>query len=165
MKIQSVKTLKNNAWTLFSKYIRLKDANFQGYVKCVTCNVYRPYKEMHAGHYIHGKTKTLYFDERNVHPQCLTKESNLRTFSGKYKSINDMKVGDKLWGFHSKTFDRMSCVVISVDKFIPDELYEVSLSNGTKFFSTPDHKIVANGRWVEISEILHTYSTYDILEL
>ena len=41
--------------------------------KCVTCGERLDWKyEAQAGHYIHGNTKPTYFDERNVHPQCVS---------------------------------------------------------------------------------------------
>jgi hypothetical protein len=60
--------VKKNSWKLFSRYIRLKDADDNGFVKCVTCGTVKHYKEMHAGHYLHNKCD---YDERNVHPQCI----------------------------------------------------------------------------------------------
>lgn len=65
---RTIKDLKINCWKLFSKYIRLKDADENGYIKCVTCGNIQHYTKMHAGHYIHNK-KAIYFDERNVNPQ------------------------------------------------------------------------------------------------
>ena len=57
--------LFNKAWTLFSKYIRERDKG-----QCFTCPIKRPIKFMHAGHFIHGKTTPIYFNESNVHCQC-----------------------------------------------------------------------------------------------
>ena len=37
------------------------------YNACYTCHRSFPFKELHAGHYQHGK---LDFDERNLKPQC-----------------------------------------------------------------------------------------------
>lgn len=62
------KGLHKKAWDIFSKYIRLKNADWRGYVNCYTCNVTKNWKELHAGHFKHNK---LDFDERNVHPQCV----------------------------------------------------------------------------------------------
>ena len=100
-----------------------------------------------------------------MRPQCLTKESNLRLFNGKYKSIKDVRVSDLLWGFDEKTFVKRPSQVLAVKSFIPDELYEVELENGKKFYATGDHKVVSKNEWVEIKDILHTFSDCDILEL
>ncbi|MCK5316870.1 MAG: recombination protein NinG [Anaerolineales bacterium] len=70
-KLPSIKTLKNKAWTLMSNYIRQHYADAAGYVSCVTCGITKPYKEMHAGHFIHASKGSLVsYDDRNIHPQC-----------------------------------------------------------------------------------------------
>jgi len=51
--------LKTNAWTIFSKYIRLRDK------KCFTCP--NGIAE-NAGHFWHN---VLDFDEENIHGQCV----------------------------------------------------------------------------------------------
>jgi hypothetical protein len=62
---------KARLWDVFSKYVRLSYADAQGMVACVTCDAVAHWKEMDAGHY-HPRTDglALYFDLRNVHPQC-----------------------------------------------------------------------------------------------
>ena len=68
VKRAKLSTLKKRAWKAFSEYIRKKYA-INGYVYCCTCGERKHWKEMHAGHYIHNRLN-IYFDERNVHPQC-----------------------------------------------------------------------------------------------
>lgn len=54
-----------------SNYIRQHYADAAGYVSCVTCGITKPYKEMHAGHFIHASKGSLVsYDDRNIHPQC-----------------------------------------------------------------------------------------------
>ncbi len=65
-----ITTHRKKAWKWFSKYIRKKDANFDGYVSCITCGTKKKWKNMDAGHFIHGVSKMTYFEENNVHPQC-----------------------------------------------------------------------------------------------
>jgi hypothetical protein len=86
-------------------------------------------------------------------------------FNGKNKSIGDIKKGDKLWGFDEKTFEKRFCVVEQASSFISENIYEVEMENGEKFYATNDHKVVANGKWMEIRELLHNFTTYDIMEL
>ncbi len=65
-------TLRRKAWALFSQYIRQKHANFAEMVKCVSCEQWIPWKDAHAGHFVHAsKQSRLSYDERNVHPQCV----------------------------------------------------------------------------------------------
>ena len=57
-------------WTEFSKYIRQRDAGYDGWVTCITCPEYRHWKEMDAGHFVTRNAKAVKYDERNVHAQC-----------------------------------------------------------------------------------------------
>ncbi len=64
-KLKSIKTLKNKAWKLCSEYIRRRDNG-----KCFTCGIQRDIKQMHAGHFRHGKTTPIYYNDTNIHCQC-----------------------------------------------------------------------------------------------
>ncbi len=56
--------------TLLQKLVRLKAADHQGFVKCVTCNKVARWQEMQGGHYIErGRLATKLLEE-NIHPQC-----------------------------------------------------------------------------------------------
>jgi len=65
-----VKKVKKQAWELFSKYTRLKNADEFGMVVCVTCGVRKHWKEMQAGHFLPGRHNTILFSEEQVNPQC-----------------------------------------------------------------------------------------------
>jgi hypothetical protein len=69
VKKKSLAQLKAKAWTLFSEWVRRSNADWRGYVACVTCGAQYVWNSgmIHAGHWIHDK---LDYDERNVHPQC-----------------------------------------------------------------------------------------------
>lgn len=85
-KSKTVTAYKNRLWQVFSEYIRKKNADHAGMVTCVTCGAVKHWKEIQAGHY-HAKSHgmSLYFDERNVHPQCagcnLFKSGNLTAYA------------------------------------------------------------------------------------
>lgn len=150
--------IHKKAWTIFSKYVRfIRDKGV-----CYTCGVKKDPKDMDAGHYKHSDC--LDFDEMNVHCQCLTKESNILMFNGTHKSIKDIKINDKIWGFDENTFEKKLSIVKDIENFIPDELYEVELENGNKFYATSDHKVVANYKWITISDMLHNVVAYDIMQ-
>jgi len=56
---------------VFSRYIRMKDADQYGRCKCVTCGKMSVWNDkMDAGHFISRKDWPTRFDTRNVHPQC-----------------------------------------------------------------------------------------------
>jgi len=67
--------LKNHTekelWTLFSNYIRTRDADWRGYAKCISCSTVKQWKEFDCGHYIpKGSDYALKFDEINNNAQC-----------------------------------------------------------------------------------------------
>ena len=63
IKHTSLKSLKKKAWKLQSEYIRKFEKGI-----CYTCGVHKPWKECHAGHYIHGNW--MDFAPMNIHCQC-----------------------------------------------------------------------------------------------
>ena len=65
--ISETRRWKAKAWSVFSEFVRRKDADQWGIVSCFTCPARKHWKKMQAGHFQHGR---LDYDERNVHPQC-----------------------------------------------------------------------------------------------
>jgi len=59
---------------VFSEYIRLRDADSNGYVWCITCGRTHYWSDGHqinCGHFIPRGRKATRFDERNCHGQCV----------------------------------------------------------------------------------------------
>lgn len=70
-----------NLWSMFSKFIRARDANYQGYCKCISCSTVKKWSAFDAGHYIpKGSDSALKYNEMNVNAQC--------TSCNQYKSGN-----------------------------------------------------------------------------
>jgi len=57
---------------VFSIYIRCKDADANGIVKCVTCGHRDHWKNMDCGHFVSRKNHSVRWDETNAAPQCVT---------------------------------------------------------------------------------------------
>ena len=56
--------------SIFSKFIRMRDADDSGMATCISCGAVKKWREGDAGHFIsRGKMSTRY-DEQNVHFQC-----------------------------------------------------------------------------------------------
>lgn len=55
---------------VFSKYIRLRDSNRQGFGKCITCHRVLHWEKAHCGHYVNRAHMALRFHEKNCHLQC-----------------------------------------------------------------------------------------------
>jgi hypothetical protein len=78
---KSLQELDRKAWEWFSRYVRLRDSDWQGdgwYGKCISCSyngmVVRPdgryVAGWDAGHYVTRGNKVVKYDERNVNLQC-----------------------------------------------------------------------------------------------
>lgn len=63
----------------FSEYIRRRDADEKGLVKCCTSGKIMHWKRADAGHYISRRFEATRYDPRNCHPQ--SKQEN-RFYSG-----------------------------------------------------------------------------------
>jgi hypothetical protein len=87
--------LFDKAWSMFSRYIRTRDKGI-----CFTCGAKGEIKTTHAGHFTHGVSTPVYFDEHNVHCQCVkcnhfldgNRAVYLRNIQKKY----GIKEGDRL---------------------------------------------------------------------
>ena len=55
--------------TVFSQYIRRRDS-VDGMCRCATCGIYKPIKQMQAGHFMSRSKYSTRWDEENVHAQC-----------------------------------------------------------------------------------------------
>lgn len=55
---------------VFSIYIRKRDADNNGYVKCITCNKYAHWKDVDCGHFISRSQYGVRWDEKNCSAQC-----------------------------------------------------------------------------------------------
>ena len=55
---------------VFSKWIRIRFTDDDGYGECFTCGVRRHWKEVDAGHFMGRAKLSTRWDERNVQFQC-----------------------------------------------------------------------------------------------
>jgi transcription elongation factor Elf1 len=70
MKKSPKQKAKEKAWKQFSKYIRRRNADKDGYANCVTCGAKKHWKELQAGHFLDGRNNSTLFEETNCHQQC-----------------------------------------------------------------------------------------------
>ena len=66
---KSISKLKKELDKWFSLYIRLREADDLGFVKCHTSGRYYHYKNIHAGHFMSRKHLSTRWCEINVQPQ------------------------------------------------------------------------------------------------
>lgn len=68
---------------IFSKYIRLRHADYRGIVRCFTCDTPGHWTEMHNGHFMPRKERGTSFSEIGCQVQCPT--CNTATDNGNRK--------------------------------------------------------------------------------
>ena len=67
----TISKLKKKLDYLFSQYIRIRNADHLGRVKCFTCGVEKHWKEQQAGHFQSRSHHSTRWDEVNVQVQCV----------------------------------------------------------------------------------------------
>lgn len=70
MKVKTVRQLEKEADKYFSLMIRQRDADKDGFCRCVTCGTRKHYREMDCGHFISRRHKATRYDPRNCSAQC-----------------------------------------------------------------------------------------------
>jgi hypothetical protein len=84
-------------WKAFSNFIRLRDADSEGYCKCFTCGAIRWWTDGDCGHGIGRQHKGTKYNERNNHWQC----KRCNGFEGGkrelYKQEVDRRYGEGTW--------------------------------------------------------------------
>lgn len=68
----SLKRLDATCWAWFSKMIRLRDADENGFCKCFTCYARGHWKCFQAGHFVKRNRLAVKFHKKNVHAQCVS---------------------------------------------------------------------------------------------
>lgn len=56
--------------TVFSLYIRLRDAMPNGYVRCISCGRIKPFEDVDCGHFFSRTHMATRFDEDNCNAEC-----------------------------------------------------------------------------------------------
>lgn len=62
--------LKAKLDRIFSEYIRIRDANQQGYTVCISCGKIVSWKEADCGHFVNRRHMATRFNEKNCNSQC-----------------------------------------------------------------------------------------------
>lgn len=89
--------LRNRLTDLISKYVRLKAADENGVVQCVTCPWRGNWKDADSGHFVAGRTAaglTVLLDPRGQHVQCQHCNRGLRGNPVAYEAFMLKTYGD-----------------------------------------------------------------------
>ena len=65
-----ITALKKQLDKIFGQYIKLRDADQNGMLRCITCSKLVHWKEAHCGHFVRRRHLAVRWDERNCHGQC-----------------------------------------------------------------------------------------------
>jgi len=68
----TITQLKKKLDTIFSQYVRLRDANEDGLVACFTCGNTKHWKQQQNGHFQRREKMNTRFDTMNCQVQCVT---------------------------------------------------------------------------------------------
>lgn len=119
---QAVKRL--DGW--FSKYIRLRDADSSGYVRCITCGTRKLWKEVDAGHFQTRAKYSTRWDERNVNAQC--KGCNM--VNGGQQYVHGLAIDKK---FGEGTADELVILSNQIAKLSTREILDLAEEYKNKF--------------------------------
>jgi hypothetical protein len=89
----SFKELEKVADRDFSKFIRLRDSDIDGYVKCCTCDSVYHWKELDCGHFIKRNIRSTRFHEKNCNAQCKSCNNFGKGEEAKHKEYIDLRYG------------------------------------------------------------------------
>jgi hypothetical protein len=91
---KSVPGLLKLAEKHFNAYIRRRDST-DCYFICISCQVPKDTRMMHAGHYLSaGHNAKTRFDENNVHGQCSACNTHLHGNQARYREQLVKKIGE-----------------------------------------------------------------------
>lgn len=87
------------AWKMFARFIYARDTDKHGQIRCISCSrkVQWNSRNLHAGHFIpKSKGEFFYFNEDNVHGQCMHCNNYGSQHTGKAFDLNlRKKIGIK----------------------------------------------------------------------
>ena len=90
----TISKLKKKLDVLFSQYIRRRNADHLGRVKCFTCGVEKHWKEQQAGHFQSRSHHSTRWDEVNVQVQCIKCNMYRQGEQYKFGMYLDQRFGD-----------------------------------------------------------------------
>jgi hypothetical protein len=90
----TISKLKKKLDKVFSEYIRRRNADHLGRVKCFTCGVEKHWKEQQAGHFQSRSHYSTRWDEVNVQVQCVKCNMYRQGEQYKFGMYLDQRFGD-----------------------------------------------------------------------
>lgn len=129
----------------FQLFIRLRDSNDIGKVKCCSCQKSYRWNRVDAGHYYPAKNRNTCFEENNVHGQCKACNMSMDdplTLNG-YTNFLIEKIGKdalQMMGYRSKKTSRFDAWAYRAIRH--DSLYRAEKLHLQKFGSELEHHLL-----------------------
>lgn len=119
-KRKSVSKLRKEAWTVFARLVKLRNADDQGYCHCFTCGKKLMWndRQMHAGHFMSRRHNATLYNTKNVQPQC----SYCNMFCGGEQYEFGLKLNEK---YGPDTADELTVLSKQTKQFTTFELEEM----------------------------------------
>lgn len=121
MKPKTVAKLKKEADAWFSKYIRVRDSDSDGYGECITCGTRKFWKEAQNGHFVRRSVNALRYDELNCNLQCVGCNMFKAGELYLYGKALDMKYGDGTAdALQARRFETHKLTIPELEQIITD---------------------------------------------
>lgn len=111
---------------IFSEAIRLRDADDNGFIRCISCQSVKRWREADNGHYIRRGPKTTRWDERNCNAQC--------------KQCNGLQDGNKS-GYTKGLIRKYGPEIIEILESTKSETTHITNSEGLELISIYKKKV------------------------
>ena len=122
---------KRKADDTFSLYVRQRDADENGIVRCCTCNTPHHWKQLHCGHFQSRRYESTRYDEKNCGPQCPKCNTFNQGEQYKFSLYLNGKYGPKT-AENITIKSRMFCKRIRYDYEVIAEKYKLKLKDLVK---------------------------------
>lgn len=124
----AVKNLKKDADKFWSRYIRLRDSDRNGYGECISCGARKHWKDAQCGHFVSRKTSTLRYDEQNCNLQCVGCNMFKSGEQYAYSLSLDLKYGTgTARRLHDRRFETHSFTIGELQDIIKEAKEQVSV--------------------------------------
>ena len=118
---------------VFSEFIRNRDADENGYCKCISCGKVQHWKDMDCGHFINRKHLALRWNEINCQVQCRAcnrfDEGNIPAFGIALQKKYGDNIIDQLLAVKNKPFKITQFEIDVLEKYYKSEVKNYAAQN------------------------------------
>ncbi len=109
----------------FSEFIRRRDADENGYIRCISCGKIVHWKDADCGHFVNRKHLSVRWNEQNCNAQCRScnrfNEGSLYMYSKGLDKKYGPGTADKLISLQNQSVKLTQFEIDTLTKFYRDE--------------------------------------------